>query len=231
MSGFCPNCNSPLEEGVNFCGKCGTAINNQSAAVPYAAMAGGPSVGFSDRVNNPEILAAVKKNRTMGKVFALIIVPLPLIGFLIYSFVSDKMETAQALKYGAIVSAIFLLFAVYSLIRNRASNAYEAVVTDKKTKERTERTNDDDIRTYTEFIIVAETTDGKKKKIRETDRGRVLAYNYLDIGDRFRYHPQFAFPYELYDKSKFPYVYCVSCGRQNPIDADRCGKCNVPLLK
>ena len=44
-------------------------------------------------------------------------------------------------------------------------------------------------------------------------------------------HPQFHFPYELYDKSRAPYIACVSCGTKNPTEADRCQKCNLPLLK
>ena len=44
-------------------------------------------------------------------------------------------------------------------------------------------------------------------------------------------HPQFRFPYELYDKSRAPYIACVSCGTKNPVEADRCKKCTLPLLK
>ena len=51
------------------------------------------------------------------------------------------------------------------------------------------------------------------------------------MGDRFRYHPQFKFPYELYDKSKAPYIACVSCGKTNAVTEDRCQKCGIPLLK
>lgn len=187
--------------------------------------------GFSERVNDPEILAAVKKNRKAMGIFGLIIIPLPFIGFTIYSFVNDSMEPAQGMKYGAIVSVIFLLFALFSRLKSRASNTYEGVVVDKKQRERTEHNNDDNTSYYTEYITVVKTTDGKKKKIVERSNGMVIAYNYLPIGARFKYHPQFAFPYELYDKSQAPYIACVACGTHNSIMDDRCSKCNTPLLK
>ncbi|MBQ9886061.1 MAG: zinc-ribbon domain-containing protein [Lachnospiraceae bacterium] len=188
-----------------------------------------PAPGFSNRVNHPEILAAVKKKRKAAGVFALFLVPLPFIGFIIYSIVSDKMETADAAKYGAIVSAIFLVFAIYSLIKERPKNTYEAIVVDKKTRRTNDKSDNDNY--YTEYITVVKTTEGKKKKIVEREGSQIWAWNYLEMGDRFKYHPQFNFPYELYDKSKAPYIVCISCGTKNPVEDDRCKKCGLPLIK
>ncbi|MBR6391858.1 MAG: zinc ribbon domain-containing protein [Eubacterium sp.] len=232
---YCPNCNSPVEDGTKFCANCGAAVTSDVPTAipvepPTATPVGSPLQGFSDRVNDPEILAAVKKNRKLAKIFGICIIPLPLLGFVIYSLVSDKMETANAVKYGAIVSLIFLIFVVFSLIKTRAKNSYEGVVTEQKAKERTEKSGEH-YRTYTEYITYVKTTDGKKEKIRENDRSESFVYNYTDVGDRLRYHPQFNFPYELYDKSKAPFIRCVSCGKKNPLSADRCEKCNIPLLK
>ena len=240
MANFCQNCGTALGEGAAVCPACGTQV---AAPVPagQAAPAGAgngavrqniPAPGFSDRVNHPEILAAVRKNRKAAGIFAFFLVPLPLLGFFLYSQFSDKMETADALKYGAIVSAIFLVFALYSFIKERAKNTYEATVIDKKTR-RASRRNGADNSTgyYTEYITVVRTTAGKKKKIVEQDGSQIWAWDYLQVGDRFKYHPQFHFPYELYDKSKAPYIACISCCTKNPTQADRCQKCNLPLLK
>ena len=197
----------------------------------YVQSPRGPAPGYSDRVNDPEILKALKNNKKAAGIFALFIVPLPLIGFTVYSLVSDKMETKQGVLYGAIVSAVFLFFAVISAVKNKVSKPYEATVTDKKTRERSDNNRDDDNNYYTEYITYVRTTDGRKKKIVERDGGLLNAYNYLNVGDRFRYHPQFHFPYELYDKSNAPYIPCVVCGMKNPVASDRCCKCNLPLLK
>lgn len=261
MSNYCPNCGSPIALGAKFCDNCGQPITNaapaqqpvqpqqqagqyvpmgqaqqapQANAPGYNSFYGTQTVapGFSDKVNDPEILAAVKKNKKATGIFGLIIVPLPFIGFTIYSFVNDSMEPKQGMLYGAIISAVFLLFALYGVLKQRASNTYEGVVVDKKQRERSDtNSNTDSTNYYTEYITTVKTTDGKKKKIRETSNGMVVAYNYLQVGDRFKYHPQFAFPYELYDKSNAPYIACVACGTHNSVMNDRCSKCNTPLLK
>lgn len=233
---FCSNCGAQIESNTKFCPNCGTAQN----ATPAPAYAGNgtvqngiPTPGFSDRVNHPEILAAVKKNRKVAGIFSLFFVPLPLLGFVIYSIVSDKMETTDALKYGAVISGIFLLFAIYGFVKERAKNTYEATVIDKKSRLTYKHNNSDDTHreTVTEYVTTVRTSDGKKKRIVEQEGTQIWAWEYLQVGDRFKYHPQFHFPYELYDKSKAPYIACVSCGTKNPVEADRCKKCNLPLLK
>ena len=187
--------------------------------------------GFSDRAGHPEILAAVKKNRRAAKIFGLILIPLPLIGFIIYGKVSGSLELGKSALYGGIVSAVFLLFALISFVRSRAKNAYDAVVIDKKSELERRHSNSDDDSLVTKYTVVAKTDDGRKKKIVEWEGSQITAFNYLNVGDRFRYHPEFNFPYELYDKSRAPYIACVSCGTKNPVAADRCQKCRLPLLK
>ena len=245
MSKFCQNCGTALNEGAKFCPNCKAAQNAapapaQQNATQYTAPAyagngavrnGIPAPGFSDRVNHPEILAAVKKSRKAAGVFAFFLVPLPLIGFVVYSIVSEKMEIGQAAMIGGIISAVFLVFAFYSFIKERAKNTYEATVIDKKSHRAYRHNNSDDNSYYTEYITVVRTADGKKKRIVEREGARILAWDYLQMGDRFQYHPQFHFPYELYDKSKAPYIACVSCGTKHSTEADRCQKCGLPLLK
>ena len=242
---FCIICGAQIPDNAGFCPACGSMISPnaqayyQQQAMPqngYASMyaSSAPAVpppGFSSRVNDPEIMAAMKKSRKGAAVFGLILVPLPFLGFLIFSLVSDKMEVSSGLLYGGIISGVFLLFAIYSLIHERAGNTYDAVVLDKKIRHITHNNNSDHYRMITEYITTVKQDSGKKRKIVEREGSQVWAYNYLNVGDRFRYHPQFHFPYELYDKSKAPYIVCVSCTTRNPVTADRCQKCRIPLLR
>ena len=130
LANFCPNCGSPIEETAKFCTNCGGAIQSQqtpSSGNPANAQQasdsgkgevrlGLPAPGFSDRVNHPEILAAVKKNRKASKIFLLFLIPIPIIGFLVYSFATGEMEPDKAALYGGIVSGVFLLFAIFSFL-------------------------------------------------------------------------------------------------------------------
>ena len=245
---FCPKCGSQANDTAQFCTNCGAnlaaapapsyAAPQQTPSTPNVSIGyagsgdvrlGIPAPGFSDRVNHPEILAAVKKNRKAAGVFAFFLVPLPFIGFLIYGLVSDKMEMKTALIGGAVVSLIFLVFALFGFVRERAANSYEGVVVDKRTA--FYRTKNASAGQSTRYITYVQTTSGKKKKIVEHSGSLIWAYNYLNVGDRFRYHPQFHFPYERYDKAGGPCLYCVSCGTQNDVEADRCKRCGLPLLK
>ena len=199
------------------------------------ARIGIPAPGFSDRVNDPELLAALKKQKKSGKRVSAFIVPLPLIGFLIYGAVSDKMEIGQALLYGAVISVIFLICALLGGKKSSGKKPYDAVVVDKQTRQRSRSTGSSNghqhYQYYTELITVVQTTTGERKKIVENDRSRNQAWDYLQIGERFRYHPEFNFPFELYDKSHAPHLFCAVCEKKNPVTADRCRKCGAPLLK
>lgn len=250
---FCKQCGSEIKNNAKFCDNCGAPVasvqpsqhahtqpGQPAYAQPVAAPAGIagkgevrqgiPMPGYSDRVKHPEILAAVKKNRKAAGIFGLILVPLPLIGFIIYGAVSKDMEIGQAALIGAIVSVIFLIFALVGRFRQRESASYEGVVTDKKSRLRSD-SEENDRHDYMEYTVYVRTSDGKKKKIVEREGSMIIAYYYLDIGDHFRYHPQFNFPYELYDKRKAPYIACVSCGTHNAVENDRCSRCHIPLLK
>lgn len=190
-----------------------------------------PAPGFSDRINDPEILATVQKNRRASKIFSIMLIPIPIIAFSIYSMVSGELEMLDALKYGGFISAVFLIFAIYGFLKDSAKNTYDATVIDKKSHQTYRHKNSDDRELITEYITTVRTSQGKKKKILEYEGSQIWAFNYLEPGDRFRYHPQFHFPYELYDKSKAPYIGCISCAAKNPVEADRCQRCGVPLLK
>ncbi|MBR0134674.1 MAG: zinc-ribbon domain-containing protein [Clostridia bacterium] len=240
MSKFCKNCGTQINDSIRYCPNCGAALTVPDAQPAYAPAGpvyagngavrqGVPAPGYSDRADHPEILAAIKKNRKAAGIFAFFLVPLPLIGSVIYGITSDKTEIGRAAMIGGVISAVFLIFALFMFIKERAKNAYEATVIDK-TSRSTYRNNDSG-NLITEYITVVKTSDGRKKKIVEREGSQILAYYYLDIGDRFKYHPQFHFPYERYDKSRAPYIACVSCGTKNPVEADRCGKCGLPLLK
>ena len=238
---FCTECGQRLEEGVKFCPNCGKVVpaeangqepqnntytmNDSRNHTPDCPPNYTP--GFSNRIHDPEMKAAVKKNRRASRIFLLIFMPVPVIVAAIYALVTGEMELGQAIIGGAVVSGIILLINFLTGMSHSAKNAYEAVVIDKKF-EYTKTEHD----TYNHvYKTIVRTTDGHKKVIQETSHMPRSAYEYLSVGDRFRYHPQLAYPYEKYDKSKDGFVYCACCMAKNDLSGDRCHKCGVPLLK
>lgn len=206
----------------------------QSRNRPYTGYEryGVPQPGWSDRINDPEIRAAIKKTRGIGKVAAFFAVPLPFIGFIIYAAVSGEMEMSTAFGGGLFVSFVFLICVLAGIWQGSSKRNYEGMVVDKYEQE--ERDNDADGGSFHGRLIgvtVVRTTDGKTKKIKEAEGGG-LAWDYLEIGAQFRYHAEMpGFPYERYDKAKYPYLYCVACRTKTPIEEDRCIRCGLPLLK
>ena len=165
----------------------------------------------------------------MSSIFLLILLPVPIIGAAIYALVTKEMEFGQALIYGAVISGIILVINLLSEMSHSAKHGYEAVVIDKEVRDEY-KSGSDEGRT-TVYKTIVRTTDGRKKVIQETSNIPRSAYEYLCVGDRFRYHPQLAYPYEKYDKSKDGFIYCACCMAKNELSGDRCVKCGVPLLK
>ena len=236
---FCTECGQRLEEGVKFCPNCGNAVPAAAAGTETQNNTYTPNdtpnyspnytPGFSTRIHDPEINAALRRTRSISRVFLLISIPIPVVVASIYALVTKEMELGKAIIGGAVVSGIILLINFLTGMSHSAKNSYEAVVIDKK-YEYDHKTNDSTSNEYV-YKTIVRTTDGHKKVIQETSHIPRSAYEYLCVGDRFRYHPQLAYPYEKYDKSKDGFVYCACCMTKNDLSGDRCHKCGVPLLK
>jgi len=190
-----------------------------------------PAPGWSDRVNDPEILAGLERRRKsafrwtcIGIVLALAAPPL------VSKYLDTSIAMGEACKIGCVIAGIIALCSFLGKLSRSAKNAYEGEVTDKREEIRHKSgKNSDSYRI--EYVTYVRKTDGDKEKIKESRKGAVSAWEYLKVGDRFKYHPQFAFRYELYDKSKAEHLFCPVCAKKNPVESDRCSRCHVPLLK
>ena len=236
--GVCTVCGAELPEGAEFCIGCGAAINlatpkpvePRQTATPTPSLGGAGLVGFSDRCNSPEILAAAQKNKKSSIGCMWILVFVPLIGFPIAGLLMDDFPFGEALVIGIGIALVMLVVNLLALRKTR-QRMWEGVVVNKYSKEKSEHRGgeDDNYRTYTEYTTIINTDAGKKKTIMEKDSGRHM-YDYLSVGDRVRYHPRFG-TYEKYDKSKDRIIYCNVCTMMNPIQNDRCKRCNNLLFK
>lgn len=232
--GVCTACGTKLPEGVAFCPGCGKAVNLSApeSAVTSQAVPSEPSqgsaglVGFSDRCNHPEILAFAQKNKKYATGFMWILVFVPLVGFPVAGLLMDKFPFGQALITGVGISLVMLILNLLSLRKTRQP-MWEGVVVNKYSKEEYEHR--DGPETYTKYTIAINTDAGKKKTIVETGNRRKM-YDYLSVGDRVRFHPKLG-TYEKYDKSKDYIIYCNVCTTLNPIQNDRCKRCNNLLFK
>jgi len=238
VPGVCTACGAKLPDGVEFCIACGKAVNLETPEpmeLSQAAFSAPPQssvglVGFSDRYGCPEILAAAQKNKKSSIGCMWILVFVPLIGFPIAGLLMDDFPFGESLVIGVGIALVMLVINLLAL-RKTKQPMWEGVVVNKYSKKKSEHRGgeDDNYRTYTEYTTIINTDAGKKKTIVEKDSGRDM-YDYLSVGDRVRFHPRFG-TYEKYDKSKDRIIYCNVCSMMNPIQNDRCKRCNNLLFK
>ena len=190
-----------------------------------------PEPGWSSRANDPEILAGLERNRKAALKWGCVTVLLALaVPPAISHFVEDSLKMDDAVKMGCVIAGAIIVFSLLSKFFKSREKPYEGVVVDKR-EEIVHRAGKKSDTYSTEYVTYVKRTDGGKAKIKEAHARASSAWNYLKVGERFRYHPHLTFPYELYDKAKAEHLYCPVCSRANDVAADRCSRCHAPLLK
>ena len=229
---ICPNCGSLTREGAKFCEHCGARLEPEAASRTDAFYGYEPgqmrlAPGFSRRIDSESVQAALKKNRRVTRLFGVVAVIVPLIGFGIYGKVSDAMEFWEALFAGIVISVIMAVTMLIVLLKNRFSKPFEGTLTGKKHTRHVRRSNDGYRQSRHDYILYITDADGKRHKKKTTS----TIYNYLNEGDRLRYLPQFPLPFEKYDKSRDAEIPCLFCGTMNPVRNDNCSVCHNPMIK
>ena len=229
----CPYCGARLNSGAKFCEECGGRVESSPPAQPevVSEYRAGDAVrlvpGYSRRVDSERMRAALKKQRRTTRIAAACLVAAPLIIMPIYGAVSSSMEIWSAILYGVIVSIIVALVTLYMSLKRMLSKPFEGTVVDKKHSRRYGRAARRSPGSRNIWRIRIDCDDGKhrKKDVSAT------VYNYLQVGDRVRYLPQFPQPFEKYDKSRDAEIPCMFCGIMNSVENDSCTGCHNPLLK
>ena len=219
---FCPECGNSISENDTFCGVCGRKLRG-------VRVSESSRIGFSNRVNDPAIHAALKRNKKATTIFAMFLVPAPLVIALILSALKDKPEY---ITVGVAVSGVFLITSLISGAKKKAEKQWDGTVVDKRTEQKRTSRGDEPV-WETEYVLKIQTDSGEIKYIRESGASRSYYgyYDYFNLGDRLRYHPQFNCFYEKYDKTWDKQLLCPVCGRRNNIELDTCANCGVPIIK
>lgn len=225
---FCPNCGKQISDESVFCTECGYRVSRTPDPFYQTPQPEQYYIqpGFSSRVNDPEILAMLKKNSKGTGIFTVILVLIPLIAGFIISIKNDDFKN---LAYGGAVALVFLIVSLFSIARKNTSKPWDGYVVDKRTEERRRHDGRNSYARETYYITTFRTDRGETKKYEETMLHPY--FDYLNIGDRVRFHPQFNCFYEKYDKTRDTYLYCPICMTANSITDDRCKKCGAPIIK
>ena len=125
--GVCTACGMALPEGAEFCIGCGAAVNPvtpqpmepSQATAPMPSQGGAGLVGFSDRYNCPEILAAAQKNKKFSIGCMWILIFVPLIGFTIAGLLMDDFPFGESIIIGIGIALVMLVFNLLALRRTK----------------------------------------------------------------------------------------------------------------
>lgn len=182
-------------------------------------------LGYSEKINDETITKALKKNQKIGAIISICAVIIPLIVGVVMSVGGNK----DGITIGIGVSLVFFLCIVIPAIKKKISKEWEGTVISKEIK-KVRRKVKDDYREEEHYIIHVQKISGAKTKIDESVVYHPY-YDYLNEGDKIKYHPKFNNYYEKYDKTNDTYLYCAVCQTKNDIDKDHCTKCGAIILK
>lgn len=221
----CTNCGSNVSENTHYCPSCGAGQSPQAQAQTKAGS--NAITGYSSRINDPQIAAALQKNIKSGMVFTLILAVVMVLGFTAAGAAEvGGLELPSALYMGIALGAMLFVIAIAQMIKAKNDKTWDGVIINKTIK-RPSHASRQGGNYQIRYSIHLQLDDGRKKTIPSTEE----LFNYYQIGDRVRHHAGTAdhIP-EKYDKSNDTSIYCVVCSSRNGIRDDRCHRCKSPLL-
>lgn len=253
---FCKHCGDKVPEGAKFCKYCGKSVdpahpeadaesetvNHVKIAPPVheevpappmqaPALNCGITPGFTTKTSDPTFIGSIKKTGKGTLIFGIVLILLPL---LVTFFLSIKNGDFSYMIYGAVISAAFLIENIIMAAKKKADKQWDGTVTDKHTQQGRKRGSEKgEYETYTEYVTVFCDSNGKTRKCVEGTNSNDAhpTFDYLNVGDIVRYHPEFDGFYEKYNKVVETHIFCPSCKTWNEVKYDYCQKCGMVVLK
>lgn len=226
---FCQQCGTQISDDAVFCTMCGVPLSSVPTNPASFRSTDRGGIGFSEKIHDISIQTALKKGRIATVFFAFVLFLAPfVILFAISVMEGEPMNVAQAVW----ISGAFIIASLLYKIVKSAEGMWDGTVVDKYTKVKHDNKSEG-YATCTYYIVEIRKDRGGRKKLEEREHSKSFAsyYDYLQIGDRVRYHPQFNCYYEKYDKSRDTYAICPICSTKNAISRDRCSRCHVVVIK
>ena len=217
---YCPNCGALLLDDAKTCDRCGAAIETARPGKRLAP-------GYAQNIDAEPVLAALKKQNRITVIASAVLIVLPLIVFMIYGALASPMTIGAAIAMGIFISFVIALVVIITTLKRKLGKPFEGTVADKKHVRHSGVGRSRKTRSRSQWYICIDCDDGKRRKKDATS----TVYNYLQIGDRVRYLPQFPQPFEKYDKSRDAEIPCMFCGKMNPPENETCSACKNPMVK
>ena len=226
---YCWKCGKNIEKGHETCPFCGAAYERFDT--DEAKGAGG--VGWSSQAEHSSFAAWRKRNRRTFQIWMILLSLV--IGVILFVVPGELEFDAEGLKiYAGVLAIVWAIDLLWYYFNNKTRKDWEGVVERKLTEEYTRTVKDEEHgkhkERHTRFIVQFRKADGGEEKLTETDKPQW--YDYLDEGDRVRYHGHRGMNYyEKYDKSEDEVIPCAGCGSVRDARENFCGRCGCIILK
>lgn len=196
----------------------------------------GNAKGYSRLPQNPEFADDMKKYLRKNLKYAMIGVPIIYIVVLIITAIvsakKDGLDMKSFIPIALVLLIIFIFIGIcvfISSLRNVSKLKEDSIDGTVIKKKRWETYANEGKTSRTKYLVVLETEDGKKIKVKDAKASAV--FSHIEEGDKVRYHPGYPFPIEMFDKSRNGVNVCVFCGMANDLNTKTCTRCkNIMLL-
>ncbi len=230
---FCPHCGDRRDKGAKKCSRCGKLYSLEASmkGVPAYGAAG---IGWTPYANDPSLKRHRKREKRGIRISMLIVSVIIAIVILVSSHMSldDIVHGGFLLVFGPL-GIIWVFWLIWYGAQYGKSKDWEGTVTNKDMKTYESKRKDDEGNYWTEtttyYNVYFRDTKGKEHKLVQSSVGGW--YEYLNVGDKVRYHGKNTSYYEKYDKSQSEVIPCAGCGRSCDARASYCSNCGTVLFK
>ena len=233
MLGYCPHCGIREEKGAEVCPHCkqNYSIKKSMKGVPALGAAGIGWTPYAKDATLKHHMKKTKKGMRIGMAIVSIIIAAVIM-------ISSHMDFDDLMNGGYVtvlgpLAIIWVFWFIWMTLNFKKTKGWEGEVINKdcKTYENKNRDEDGNVtKSYsTYYNIYFRDTNGKERKLVQSNTG--AWYEYLQVGDRIRYHGTNTNYYEKFDKSKEPFIPCAGCGARCDARATYCSTCGVRLFK
>jgi len=189
-------------------------------------------MAYSSRIHDPAFAKYLADSSRYAWIFSFILAAASVLGFFLYGAIGSEMDNPQALYIGLGIGGMFVAIAWITNRSKKGAKTWDGTVCDKQVLKKNRRRNAADMdyhaQEYLLYKVVIRSDDAKQHEI--TAENDDTLYNYYQVGERVRHHGSLH-SYEKYDKSKDTIIFCNACAGLNEMSAERCHRCNCPLLK
>ena len=216
---YCWKCGKAVKKGTESCPGCGSLYDgvNRFGSLNPIGLGG---IGWSDAFGDESL----KKRKRFGSAYVAVFMLVTIaVIFIVMLSSGDISFDGESMKIFGLIAGGLVIFWLISMFVGRIGKSggdWEGTVESKDERQRGDNM---------EFILNVRLDSGKKKKaVIKNDN---MFFDYLNVGDKARYHGHGTDYYEKFDKSRDYVIPCIMCRNMRDVRENYCALCGTMLPK